>query len=847
MTTRALGCLLAAVAWAVPLTVDAQESRATEATAARLKDEMRTPWSRSHERFIRRWLVLGDIPLAGETAGKTQVTGHALDHDWLAEHGGEARIRPTVGMRHRLPGGAAVSWRAVTAWGDSTDVANGPGLKRDLVAYAFATVTRPRAGTARLCIGSDESIRVWVNGTLVLDTRSTRPLTFDEDQVDVEMEAGDNALLVKLEQRRGPWSFSARVLEAGAIPPRVQEIGPSLTEEPGHVLAVRTDSHSRHAAADAVSVKVVGAGGTVFAETRAARGQVVRFDSAGWPDGAYEIRCSTRRVNGLLYVTHLPWYKGDAIAAARQLVSAAARADTTTPEGMTVKMLGDMVVDRLGAAFASLTGNPWWAVHSPLMEFEEIRREGAGLPGREREHGFVRFAYRDDIDDSPQFCRTYLPVGYDRSKKWPLVVKLHGYNPENPTYVRWWSADSRHNMADVEYAGNQGVIYMEPHGRGNTTYLGLGDRDIVRVIELAKQHLRVDEDRIYLMGDSMGGWGTWHVATRHPELFAAIAPVYGGADYHSQLPEEALAKLSPLDRFLREKQSTWSNAEALMHLPILVHHGDADQAVDVEFSRYGVRMLQRWGYDVRYVELPGYAHEDLNVFPQIIDWFLQHRRRDPLRVRIRSAELQHASAYWAAVEQFESPREFAVVDAEIVAPNTIRVDSQNVLALRLSPDVRLVDPAKPVLVVWNGVSRHAPVEQGALTLHAPGYAPSAREKHSRVSGPISDVFNTPFVIVTGTASTDPAMNRMCERKADALVRFWHTWQRQPPRIVKDSELSEQDAARYSLILVGGADANLVARRLAGEVPLEVGPNHVRIAGRTVPAANARVQMIVQTR
>jgi len=98
----------------------------------------------------------------------------------------------------------------------------------------------------------------------------------DEDQVDVEMHAGENAVLVKLEQRQGPWAFSARVLEAGAIAPRAQEIGPSLTEEPSHVLAIRTDITGRHASEDAVTVKAVGAGGTVFAETRAPRGRVVR-------------------------------------------------------------------------------------------------------------------------------------------------------------------------------------------------------------------------------------------------------------------------------------------------------------------------------------------------------------------------------------------------------------------------------------------------------------------------------------------------------------------------------------------------------------------------------------------
>ena len=602
------------------------------------------------------------------------------------------------------------------------------------------------------------------------------------------------------------------MLERGAVPPRIQEIGPSLDDDSPSALVIRTDINGDRAALDKVTVQAVAAGGKILAEAAAARGESVRFDPRTWPDGAYEIRCATRRMNGLLYATHLPWYKGDSVAAARALVAAGGASDLRTPNGFTTKMLADLVTDRLGKDLAKVAGNPWWAIHSPLMEFEELRQEEAGKPARERPYGFVRLAWRDEIDGSPQFCRAYLPGGYDRKKKWPLVIHIHGYNPANPDYVRWWSVDQRHNVADVEYGAGEGVIYMEPHGRGNNNYLGLGDQDVVRAIRLAKERFSVDEERVYLVGDSMGGWGTWNVATRHPDLFAAIAPIYGGSDYHSQYSEEALAKLTPLDRFLAEKhESSWAMAEGLLHLPILVHHGDVDRSVNVDFSRYGVRLLERWGYNVRYVELPGYGHEELSVMTNVIDWFLQHRRvANPPRVRLRSAELENASAYWVRVEQAASPKEFMVVDAEITGPNTIRVDSQNVLALSLAP---VIDASRPVRMVWNGELRTITADRGRLTLAAPGYEKAKGEKNAAIAGPIGEIFNTPFAIVTGTASADPAMKEMCRRKAEAAVNFWKQWQRQPPRVFLDSEISDADAARYSLLLIGAGEANLLARKL----------------------------------
>src|ERR1017187_667292 len=377
---------------------------------------------------------------------------------------------------------------------------------------------------------------------------------------------------------------------------------------------------------------------------------------------------------------------------------------------------------------------------------------------------------------------------------------------------------------------------MEPHGRGNNSYIGLGDQDVVRAIRLAKERFSVDEDRVYLVGDSMGGWGTWNVATRHPDLFAAIAPVFGGADYHSQYSEEALAKLTPLDRFLAEKrESSWAMAEGLLNLPILVHHGDVDRSVNVDFSRYGVRLLERWGYNIRYVELPGYGHEDLNVMSGLIDWFLEHRRvANPPRVRLRSAELGNASAYWVRVDQAASPREFMVVDAEITGPNAIRVDSQNVLALSLSP---VIDTSQPVRVVWNGEPRTVAADHGRLALTAPGYQAAAGEKNAAVAGPLGEIYNTPFAIVTGTASADPAMKEMCRRKAEAAVNFWQQWQRQPPRVFLDSEISDADAARYSLLLIGGPGASRVARKVG---LVEMAPDHVTIRGRFFAATDARV-------
>jgi hypothetical protein len=88
---------------------------------------------------------------------------------------------------------------------------------------------------------------------------------------------------------------------------------------------------------------------------------------------------------------HLPWYKGDATAAAQRVLAAAAAAGADAH----LRMLADMLRDR--------AGGEWRALHSPLMEYEELLLERAGKTGGLRASGFVRLAWTDDIDGSTQF------------------------------------------------------------------------------------------------------------------------------------------------------------------------------------------------------------------------------------------------------------------------------------------------------------------------------------------------------------------------------------------------------------------------------------------------------------
>jgi predicted peptidase len=116
---------------------------------------------------------------------------------------------------------------------------------------------------------------------------------------------------------------------------------------------------------------------------------------------------------------------------------------------------------------------------------------------------------------------------------------------------------------------------------------------------------QIDESRLYLTGLSMGGYGSWDLAARQPERFAAVVPICGGGD---------------------EKQ-----APKLAKLPIWVWHGDADQAVKVTRSRQMVEAIKAAGGSPKYTELPGVGHDSwtaaYNGPENCLSWLFEQKKK----------------------------------------------------------------------------------------------------------------------------------------------------------------------------------------------------------------------------
>jgi predicted esterase len=213
--------------------------------------------------------------------------------------------------------------------------------------------------------------------------------------------------------------------------------------------------------------------------------------------------------------------------------------------------------------------------------------------------GDFRKAYRSKVDNTLQPYRIFVPSSYDGSKPFPLIVALHGMGGDENSYFDLYA-----NGAFKLEAEQRGYIVVCPKGRQPASmYLGAAEQDVMDVIAEVRRDYRIDPDRIYMTGHSMGGFGTWSIAMNHPDLFAAIAPVAGGGDPSS------MAKIA--------------------HIPQLVIHGDDDKTVSVERSRQMVAAAKRVGAEVRYLEIPKGDHITVaaRTFKDVFDWFDSHRRK----------------------------------------------------------------------------------------------------------------------------------------------------------------------------------------------------------------------------
>ena len=223
--------------------------------------------------------------------------------------------------------------------------------------------------------------------------------------------------------------------------------------------------------------------------------------------------------------------------------------------------------------------------------------------------------------------QVYVPRTFTRATKWPVIVALHGGGEYGSDGIRQ-TAGALAN-AIRRFPDRVPAIAIFPQARADKTpgWQLAGGRAAMAALDKTLAEFSGDPDRVYLTGYSAGGNGTWYLASRHPERFAALVVICAfAAEFRGTTSGVLYPSLAmPGDTDVYE-----SVARRVARLPVWVFHGDADPTVPVEASRRMVTALKSAGADVQYSELPGVTHDAWTpayARPEVFEWLFRQRRR----------------------------------------------------------------------------------------------------------------------------------------------------------------------------------------------------------------------------
>jgi pimeloyl-ACP methyl ester carboxylesterase len=316
-----------------------------------------------------------------------------------------------------------------------------------------------------------------------------------------------------------------------------------------------------------------------------------RVTIADTAPGDYAIEARLTPGTGTPYVKTLPLHVEALSGAAERLRARIAKDQPQkTKDGFTTAEYALALYERADRGEINPNrvnfGQEFAAANAILDELE------AGHDPYAAKRGDVRKAYRSAVDGTLQPYRLLIPDSYKADKPSPLVVALHGMGGDENSMFDFYDGQLK------RAAERLGFVVVCPKGRDTTSmYRGSAEQDVMDAIADVRRDYAIDPDRIYLMGHSMGGYGTWSVAMAHPDVFAALGPISGGGD------TAGMVKIA--------------------RIPEYVVHGDDDRTVPVTQSRMMVEAGKKAGANITYVEVPGGSHVSVAApsFAPMLEFF----------------------------------------------------------------------------------------------------------------------------------------------------------------------------------------------------------------------------------
>lgn len=172
--------------------------------------------------FMKSWLLLDPIPVfpEGSDSKDEEIQKKAFANDFLAENGGESAIEPKDGTTIQIDG-KDYKWQYYESKDDIINFTKIFGEKDYVINYAWAEVNSSSEKDVLLGIGSDDGVKVWLNGKLIHEKWIGRAVNKDDDIVQVKLQKGKNQILFKVQNMQQDWGFCCRVLGKESLTDRL--------------------------------------------------------------------------------------------------------------------------------------------------------------------------------------------------------------------------------------------------------------------------------------------------------------------------------------------------------------------------------------------------------------------------------------------------------------------------------------------------------------------------------------------------------------------------------------------------------------------------------------------------
>ena len=257
-----------------------------------------------YEKWINDWLLCGPFPnplAEGVSEYRHDKTTLGYYIDYLKPIGGETAVKPDNGLKFTSVDGKSYQWRLYHSKDDYIDLFSIIKNNQGVVAYAASELIADKAQEAVLAVGSNDGVKIWLNGSLIWDNHLPRLAQKDEDLIRVKLNAGRNLLLLKVDQGSGKWGFFVRLLtiDKGKALLTLTDnalknvkLEGSRSEESTIIVMGRNSNYLILDSIPKYKTELHNAEDRILQRQSAFFGDSLTFAAANLPNGPYWIKCS---------------------------------------------------------------------------------------------------------------------------------------------------------------------------------------------------------------------------------------------------------------------------------------------------------------------------------------------------------------------------------------------------------------------------------------------------------------------------------------------------------------------------------------------------------------------------